>query len=213
MSTIKGLLIGAIIVCAAAGSAMAEETGGKPGEHKFVKAAGYYGECKATSSEEFAKIKPQLKAFTDMEVMAETLSDPERFFKLVNVVNDPRTIHVMSKCATEPVMWDTWMRGTTDVAKMASAMTKLMNPAAMMKWMMAPANPKVWKLAASQFDAEKYNRWAVAAANPTFYSPVTSLFDPNWYDARIKWVANPKSYEPAYRLFGSPVNLSLLTKK
>jgi hypothetical protein len=93
---------------------LANEEKGNAAEHKFELARQYYGQCAATDSSEFDAIKPQLRAFTDMEVMAETMADPAKFMQLMAVVNDPRSIHVMTKCATEPVMWDTWMSGMTD---------------------------------------------------------------------------------------------------
>ena len=74
--------------------------GDNAGEHKFEKALGYYTECKHASAAEFNEIKPYLKAFTDSEVMAETMNDPEKFFKLMEIVNDPRTVHVMMNCST-----------------------------------------------------------------------------------------------------------------
>ena len=47
--------------------------------------------------------------------------------RLMTVVKNPCTIHVMTKCATEPVMWDTWMSGMTDFNKMSRAMGHFMN--------------------------------------------------------------------------------------
>lgn len=110
-------------------------------EHKFDLAKKYYGECAATEATEFETIRPYLKAFTDIDVMTDTLADPARMAQLMAIVSDPRTIHVMSKCATEPVMWDTWMRGVTDWQGMMRAMMKFTNPAIYMNWMMAPMNP------------------------------------------------------------------------
>ncbi len=43
-------------------------------------------------------------------------------------VNDPHTMHVMSKCATELVMWDIWMKSMTDFNKVSRVMTRMMNP-------------------------------------------------------------------------------------
>lgn len=172
------------------------------GEHKFIKAAGYYTECKGATEAKFEEIKPKLRAFTDAEIMAETVNDPEKFFALMDVVNDPHTIHVMSRCATEPVMWNTWMRGLTNPTKMTAAMVKSMNPAGMMKWMMAPANPKLWNVMMSQFSGEKIQKWSVAAVNPTFYNPITVMADPNWYAPRLEWMANPASYAPMFAMFG-----------
>ncbi|MDH3280499.1 MAG: hypothetical protein OEQ18_05150, partial [Gammaproteobacteria bacterium] len=87
-------------------------------EHKFELAQKYYGECQGVSEADFETIRPHLKAFTDAEVMADVMADPTKFGQLMQIVMDPRVMHVMMKCSTEPVMWDTWMRGLTDPVKL-----------------------------------------------------------------------------------------------
>ena len=165
------------------------------GEHKFQKAVGYYTECKHASAAEFNEIKPYLKAFTDSEVMAETVNDPEKFFKLMEIVNDPRTVHVMMNCSTEPVMWDTWMRGLTDFEKLTKASIKAMNPVGMFKWMMAPINGNVWKSMAAHLDYNRYVRWGQAFLNPKFYRPMTDMLtDYKWYEPRLAWFVKAETY-------------------
>ncbi len=168
--------------------------------HKFDLAKQYYGQCSNTDSAEFDGIRPQLNAFTDMEVMAQTMADPAKFMQLMTVVNDPRTIHVMTKCATEPVMWDTWMSGMTDFNKMSRAMGHFMNPNVMMSWMMAPMNPAMYQPMMQMANPEYYTRWMNALANPAFYQPVTSLADPAWYTPRINWMMNPQSMQPMFNM-------------
>lgn len=199
-STIKRLAAATAIVAIAGTSAFAEDAK-KDSEYKFEKAANYYAQCQGATNSDFEKIKEKVKAFTDAEIMAETVNDPEKFFALMAIVNDPHTINVMANCATEPVMWDTWMRNGTDMNKMTSAMTRMMNPAGMMKWMMAPMNPKVWQSMMAHMNAEKYTKWTVAMANPAFYSPAASMMDPQWYESRIGWMSNPESFAPFYSMF------------
>ena len=169
-------------------------------EHKFELAKRYYGDCAATDASEFDAIRPQLKAFTDMEVMAETMADPTKFMQLMAVVNDPRTIHVMTKCATEPVMWDTWMSGMTDFNKMTRAMGHFMNPNMYLSWMMAPMNPAMYQPMMQMANPAYYTRWMTALANPVFYQPITSLADPGWYTPRINWMMNPQSMQPMFNM-------------
>ena len=192
--TLKGLAA-ALAMALAATAGHAAETKTSP-EHKFEKAVGYYTQCKNASRKEFEDIKPYLRAFTDSEVMAETVNDPEKFFKLMEIINDPRTIHVMMNCSTEPVMWDTWMRGLTDGQKLMSAAVKMMRPDGMVKWMMSPMNPKIWLSMMQHMDPNRYTRWAVAMGNPDFYKPLTDFFDPQWYEPRLAWLGDPKSYAP-----------------
>ncbi|HEY5791094.1 MAG TPA: hypothetical protein VIX81_10745, partial [Gammaproteobacteria bacterium] len=151
-------------------------------ENNFVLAKQYYGECKGVSPEDFDKIVSYMKAFTDMEEMADTVADPARFFQLVNVVNDPRTIHVMMKCGMEPVMWDTWVHGLSDYEKMARVMGRFMNPNVYMAWMMAPMNQQVWQPVTAMADPNRYLvTWPQGMMNPQFYQPFLAPMDPNWY--------------------------------
>lgn len=192
------LLLATLFIGATA--SRAADTGMTGSEHKFELARQYYGECSATESSEFDAIRPQLKAFTDMEIMARTMADPGRFAQLMAVVNDPRTIHVMTRCATEPVMWDTWMQGITDFNKMSRAMAYFMNPGIYMNWMMAPMNPAMYQPMMQMTTPQYYARWSNAMVNPAFYQPITSLADPHWYTPRINWMMNPQSMQPMFEM-------------
>ena len=180
-------------------SAQSSETGAG---HKFELAKQYYGDCENADDERFAEIRPHLQAFTDMEIMADTLSDPARFARLMSVVNDPRTIHVMTRCATEPVMWETWMRGMTDFDKMTRTMMRFMNPNLYMSWMMAPMNPAMYGPMMQFMDPAYQQRWMTAMMNPVFYRPATSLANPNWYIPRFHWMMNPQSMQPLFGMAG-----------
>lgn len=169
-------------------------------EHKFELAKHYYGQCAGADESRFDAIRPHLKAFTDIEVMAESMADPTRFMQLMAVVNDPHTIHVMTKCATEPVMWDTWMRGITDFDKMSRAMMHFANPSMYFAWMMAPMQPATYQPMMQMAQADYFSRWMAALGNPVFYEPITSLADPSWYAPRIAWMTNPQSMQPMFNL-------------
>lgn len=170
-------------------------------EHKFEKAKKYYSECSNVSDKDFENIKPYLKAFTDAEVMADMMANPQEFAKLMMVVNDPRTMHVMMKCSTEPVMWDTWMRGISDPAKMMRAASRFMNPMVYFNWAMAPMNPQMYAPMMTMMNPQYYTNWANAMANPAFYNPFFAMMDPNWYTHRMAWMMNPESYSPMFGMF------------
>ena len=171
-------------------------------EHKFELAKEYYAQCQGVDEDDFEKIRTSLKAFTDAEVMADTMADPAKFMKLMNTVNDPRTMHVMMKCSTEPVMWDTWMRGASDPDKMARAMGRFMNPGMYIAWMTAPMNPQVMAEMTAMADPNRYlTTWPTALSNPTFYQPFMAWTDPAWQQTRLEWMMNPASYQPMMDMF------------
>ncbi len=186
------------------GTAVAADKAVNP-EHKFELAKKYYAECKHVQGEDFEKIRGHMKAFTDMEIMADYMSDPAKLAKLMSIVNDPRTLHVMMKCSTEPVMWDTWMRNATDPNKMMRVGMRMMNPTMYMNWMMAPMNPGVWNSMTSMLSMDSLGRWGTALVNPKFYEPMFApMIDPNWYTPRLQWMANPATMQPMFNMFGFP---------
>lgn len=170
-------------------------------EHKFELAKNYYGNCAHTEGAEFDEIRPYLKGFTDVEVLTEIMADPIKTARLMRIVSDPRTIHVMMKCSTEPVMWDTWMRGITDINKMFRASMVFMNPMTYVNWMMAPFRPEVYTSMFGMISPDNLTRWGTALINPTFYQP---LYEPltslGWYTPRVNWIIDPASYEPLVNL-------------
>ncbi len=171
-------------------------------EHKFEKAEEYYAQCSNVSEGDFEKIQPYLKAFTDIEVMADTMANPQKFAELMMVVNDPRTMHVMMKCSMEPVMWDTWMKGLSNPTKMMNAAARFMNPMVYFNWSMAPMNPQMYAPMMAMMNPQYYVNWTNAMANPAFYSPFTSMMNPNWYTKRMEWMMNPESYSPMFGIMG-----------
>ncbi len=174
-------------------------------QHRFELAKQYYGQCQNADAEQFELIRPYLQAFTDMEVMADTMADPAKFMDLMAAVNDPQTMHVMSKCASEPVMWDTWVKGMTDFNKMSRVMTRFMNPNMYFNWMVASMNPATYTPFMKMSDPAYYNKWMTALANPTFYQPMTQMADPNWYTPRMAWMSNPQSMQPFFNMMSMSV--------
>lgn len=187
-------------------------------QHRFELAKQYYGQCQNADAEKFELIRPYLQAFTDVEVMADTMADPSKFMKMMAAVNDPHTLHVMTKCAAEPVMWDTWVRNASDMNKMSRAMTRFMNPGMYFAWMSAAMNPATYEPMMKMSDPAYFNKWMIALGNPTFYEPVTSLADPNWYAPRFAWMANPQSMQPFFNMMNmawqpQAVNAAIVTEQ
>lgn len=167
-------------------------------EHKFEKAQRYYAQCQNVPEGRFDEIQSYLKAFTDMEVMADMMSDPVKFAKLMTIVNDPHTMRTMMLCATEPVMWDTWVRGMSDYEKMMRVMYRFMDPGMYMRWMMAPMNPQAWAPMYQFMDPNYYTKWMTAFANPVFYQPFYAWMNPNWATPRLQWMMDPQSFAPFF---------------
>ncbi len=166
-------------------------------EHKFELAKSYFGTCEHTEAAEFDDIRPYLKGFTDVEELTQIMADPIKMTRMMRIVSDPRTINIMMKCSTEPVMWDTWMRGMTDVNKLLRSTLVFMDPMTYINWMMAPFRPEVYSAMFGIISPDNLGRWATALVNPTFYEPMYQpLVSASWYTPRINWLIDPQSYEP-----------------
>ncbi len=130
-------------------------------EHKFEKAEQYFLEFnEGATSEDFEKLRPWLKPFTDVEIMMDMFSDPRKMVQWMNAISEPEAVYLMMKCSTEPVMWDTWMAGLTDVPKMTNAMFRFMDPNMYFNWMTGMMDPQVYMSMLALMDPNKYIRWA-----------------------------------------------------
>ncbi|MDH3693683.1 MAG: hypothetical protein OER96_03825 [Gammaproteobacteria bacterium] len=178
-------------------------------EHKFEKAEQYFLEFnEGATSEDFEKLRPWLKPFTDVEVMMDMFSDPRKMVQWMNAISEPEAVYLMMKCSTEPVMWDTWMTGLTDVPKLTNAMFRFMDPNMYFNWMTGMMDPQVYTSMLALMDPNKYVRWAEVSANPKFYEPMFAFADPNWYTPRLEWMFNPQTFQPMINMFGIPVPAS-----
>lgn len=204
------------------GTALAAETGSQqPGpqqsqtaqdlrayeiEHKFEKAQKYFLEYNpGATAADFEKLRPWLKPFTDAEVMADMFTDPRKMVEWMNRISEPDAVYLMMKCSTEPVMWDTWLRGLTDYNKLTRAMFRFMEPQTYMNWMIGWFDPNIYVNMIGMMDPNKYMRWMAASGNPKFYEPMFAFLDPNWYTPRMQWMFDPQTFQPVLNMFAVPV--------
>lgn len=176
-------------------------------EHKFEKALEYYLQYnKGATAEDFEKLRPWLKPFTDAEIMADMFTDPRKMMQWMNAITEPDAVYLMMKCSMEPVMWDTWLRGLTDYEKLTRAMFRFLEPTTYINWMVGWLDPNIYVNMLGLLDPNKYVRWAVASANPKFYEPMFAFLDPNWYGPRLEWMFDPKTFQPVLNLFAVPTS-------
>ena len=159
----------ALTVAIASSVSFANEEAVNPSEHKFELAKQYYGQCTATDSTQFDAIRPQLKAFTDMEIMAETMADPAKFAQLMAVVNDPR-------------MYMQWMMAPMNPA-MYQPMMQMADPAYYTRWMNAMMNPAFYQPITSMADPNWYTPRINWMMNPQSMQPMFNMMNMGGYAA------------------------------
>lgn len=174
-------------------------------EHKFTKALQYYLEFNPQGTpEDFEKMRPYLKPFTDAEVMADMFTDPRKMAAWMDAITEPDVIYLMMKCSQEPVMWDTWLRGLTDYEKLTRAMFRFFDPTTYMNWAVGLFDPQLYATLFRLLDPNKYARWAYASGNLKFYEPLIQWVYPSWWDERAQWLLDPQTFQPVLDLFAIP---------
>lgn len=175
-------------------------------EHKFEKALAYYlAYNPGKTGEDFEALRPWLKPLTDVEVMAEVMSDPRTMFQWIEKISNPEAVYLMMKCSQEPVMWDTWITGLSDVDKIGRALSKLLiEPQTYVNWVGAWFDLETYKPMVAMLDPNKYANWAVHSMNPAFYEPMYAFTSPDYYGPRTDWLLDPQTFQPIINAFGLP---------
>ena len=71
----------------------------QPTEHKFEKALQYYLEYNPDkTAEDFETLRPWLKPFSDVELMADMMADPRSLMEWINQISEPEAVYLMMKC-------------------------------------------------------------------------------------------------------------------
>ena len=178
----------------------------QPKEHKFEKALQYYLEYNPDkTAEDFEKLRPWLKPFSDVELMADMMADPRTLMEWMNQISEPEAVYLMMKCSQEPVMWDTWMNGMTDTNKLFGAMGRvLVNPDAYVNWVVGWFDTDLYKSMAGMMDPRKLVRWGEHGMRSEFYSPMYAFLKPDYYPERSDWLFDPQSFQPMLNIFAIP---------
>jgi len=174
--------------------------------HRFTKAEEYFKKLNPDASEEeWLTLRGHLRAFTDPERLAQVMADPAKFAEFLAALSDPDAVHLMMRCAQEPVMWNTWLRVVTNPEKMMKAGFVFMNPFMYFNWMMAPVNPQVYARLTPLTDEQLWADWTNKGANPAFYEPLYSWLNPQWSAERMTWVMDPNTYGNMFAWFTQAV--------
>ena len=136
---------------------------------------------KEISATDYSEQCSTLGAFSDPEVMANTMADPNKFMQLIAQMSNPQTAQALMECSTNPQEWNTWMANMSNPTKMMNAAALFMNPQVYMNWMTASMNPQFYQTAMNTYmNPALYMQWMTLAANPSFYQPMYKVMDPNW---------------------------------
>ena len=133
-------------------------------------------------------------AFTDPEVMAQTMADPAKFNEFMVLISNPATTQALMNCSMESKQWSVWMANFSNPTKMMNAMVPFMNPQVYMNWMTASMNPQTYQFMNAYMNPAFYMQWMTASMNPQFYAPMYKMMDPTWAQQNTAWMMDPANY-------------------
>ncbi len=161
-------------------------------------------QCANLGPESLIKLSPRLLAFTNGAVMADMITEPAEFARLIEAAADPRSVQAMMACAPAPVVWDAWIASLSDPDAMSAAASRIMNPAFFARWMMAPLDPEVQRSVARMVNPAGAARWLGVVSRGDFYAPMLRFMDPGFYTARRHWLADARNFRPFLHLLEAP---------
>jgi len=98
----------------------------------------------------------------------------------------------------DPSVSNTWLATLMDPRFLEAVTVTLTDPGKLMRWVMAPLDPKVLSGAMSLMDPNTYAKAGAQAANPNIAAPVLIPLNPNWYGNWAGTAMAPQTYGPTY---------------
>ena len=160
--------------------------------------------CENLGPESLNNLSPRLLAFSNGGVMADMVTEPAEFARLMEAAADPRSVQAMMACAPSPTVWDAWIASLSDSESMSAGAARIMNPGFFAHWVMAPMDPEVQASVFRMMNPASAAAWAGAVSEPGFYAPVLRFMDPGFYSARMHWVTDARTFRPFLYLLEAP---------
>jgi hypothetical protein len=148
-----------------------------------------------------------LAAVSEPEFLIEAgkaMMDPNLYLQSTSSLMDPRAYGNFAK-AMDPVVLASWSQALMDPQFIAAATTVMTDPNKLMRWMMAPVDPRALGMLLSTLNPNTYLKFAGAALDPRMLNMATAPLNPSWYGGWLGNMASPQAYGPTVNsLFQAP---------
>ena len=127
---------------------------------------------------------------------AKSMMEPNLYMQSTSTLLDPRAYGNFAK-AMDPAVIAAWAGALTDPQFISATQTVVVDPGKLIRWVMAPLDPKLLALAANALNPNVYLHWISAPLDPRVASMAAAPANPNWYGAWLSGMTNPQAYGPA----------------
>jgi hypothetical protein len=139
-----------------------------------------------------------LAAVTEPEFVlaaGKAMLDPNLYLQSTSSLMDPRAYSNFAK-AMDPVVLAAWSQALMDPQFISAATTVMTDPNKLMRWMMAPMDPRALGVLLNTLNPNTYIKFAGAALDPRALNMAAAPVNPNWYGQWLGSMVNPRSYGP-----------------
>jgi hypothetical protein len=142
----------------------------------------------------------KMKAYTDPQVFAAAMANPNEFMQLIGLMSNPQTAQNMMECGMDSKQWNELLANMTNPAAMMAASGQFMNPQMYMNWMTAMMNPAFYQSAMNTYmNPALYMNWMTAMSNPAYFQqPMQKMMDPKFYEESTAWMMDPANFQKMF---------------
>jgi outer membrane protein OmpA-like peptidoglycan-associated protein len=125
--------------------------------------------------------------------MANSMMDPGGWLNMMNSAAHPDAVRNLLAFA-DPAIYLKWTAAGLDPNFLTAVLAQLSDPGKLMRWGMAPLDPKLWGVLGNTLNPNTYIRWPMAALDPRAWNLMGTVANPALYTGMLGAVVNPNAY-------------------
>jgi hypothetical protein len=129
--------------------------------------------------------------------------EPGQWANMTNSLMSPASYAAWMPLATDPEVYTKWMAAGMDGNFYTALITPLTDPAKLMRWIMAPVDPKALELAMKVLNPQVYLNWMLSPTDPRWLQAGMAPMNPNLYMGWMGTTMNPATYGNMWKGFAT----------
>ena len=127
--------------------------------------------------------------------------DPGVWANMTLSMLNPAAYGAWMPLMTDPNVYTKWLAASLDPNFYTALLTQFSDPGKMLRWMMLPADPKLWNMMLQSMNPAVYLKWMMAPFDPRWLQAGISTINPNVYLGWLGAMLNPGSYGDVWKGF------------